>query len=268
MHWIHRGGRALDSIVRPYAYAIAGVPTRMIYNYETGVFHLTFTTTPDQSCELTEIYVPTLQFLDDNFDEDAYIDISDGKFEYEPFDKHGQARVLKYWHEKSRTRHTVEISREESNTAHPLGESHKSPLPQSEGFRRSSQHSTNSTTGISAMGSKSEGYKEPREVDAKIKKQSKKVSKFIDAASRGDNLTDWFLANPDLINTTCGFHLSGYTALHAAARAGKAATVKQLLTNKAKIDVKDFRGRTPLDWAKACSNNDCVALLQSGFAGD
>ena len=80
-HWkddINSGGRALPSVARPYAFAIAGIPTHMRFTVEHGVFHLTFDTGHSWvgSTNMTEIFLPMFQFPNG-----VFVDTSDGKYE-------------------------------------------------------------------------------------------------------------------------------------------------------------------------------------------
>lgn len=60
----HHGGfrsNAMDLFVRPYASAIAGVPTKMLFTRETGKFELAFKPNPNIS-EPTEVMAPALRY--------------------------------------------------------------------------------------------------------------------------------------------------------------------------------------------------------------
>ncbi len=72
---IHSGGRALKTLLRPYACAVCGEPLKMRYDAETGVFEFTFLY--DSSInQPTEFYVPAYQYP-----EGYIVEVLDGTYE-------------------------------------------------------------------------------------------------------------------------------------------------------------------------------------------
>lgn len=72
---INSGGRALESVIRPYAIATAGEPLRSTFDYHSGIYEFTFRHDPNIS-EPTEFYIPHLQYPH------GYVmETSDGEFE-------------------------------------------------------------------------------------------------------------------------------------------------------------------------------------------
>jgi ankyrin repeat protein len=53
------------------------------------------------------------------------------------------------------------------------------------------------------------------------------------------------------------------TPLHYAASYGNVELARMLLKAKANPNAKDFRGKTPVDWAKENNHQDVVKLLES-----
>lgn len=95
---IHSGGRGLDAIVRPYARAIAGEPTRMRFDLPTKTFELEFRGGPDVQTP-TEIFVPDYQYPN------GYtVELSDGTYHMDT-----NAMTLCVYHTADRADHFVRI---------------------------------------------------------------------------------------------------------------------------------------------------------------
>jgi hypothetical protein len=93
---IHSGGRALESVVRPYARATAGEPLRMGFDYRKRTF--TFEFRHDPACTApTEIFVPNLQYPDG-----CRVIVSDGEYELDE-----KNQVLRYRHDAKQEIHLV-----------------------------------------------------------------------------------------------------------------------------------------------------------------
>jgi len=72
---LNSGGRALESVVRPYAAAIPGEPLRMQFHRETGEFDLVFRHDTHITAPAV-VFVPTYQYPDG-----CEVTVSDGTFE-------------------------------------------------------------------------------------------------------------------------------------------------------------------------------------------
>lgn len=96
---INSGGRALIAVVRPYAKSIAGIPSEMGFDVESGIFTFKFRH-DDSVSEATEIFLPMLQYPD-GFD----VKISDGDYEYDP-----ETQMMRYRHSDRQIEHEVLIS--------------------------------------------------------------------------------------------------------------------------------------------------------------
>jgi hypothetical protein len=97
---INSGGRALDSIIRPYPIATAGMPKHLSFDYKKGIFTYSFRHDPGAGAA-TELFVPSY-----HYPEDYQVDISDGCFEK----NYGNQR-LTYRHGTERTDHSIRITR-------------------------------------------------------------------------------------------------------------------------------------------------------------
>lgn len=103
---INSGGRALEAVVRPFAFAVAGQPTAMFFKKKRGFFHLEFSSESPAEEGLsgcTEIYVPLL-----HYPVGFLVEVSDGTWELKEYDKHGKAKLVVYRHSVS-GQHTVNI---------------------------------------------------------------------------------------------------------------------------------------------------------------
>jgi len=97
---IHSGGRALEAVVRPYARATAGAPTRMRFDFRTGAFEFAFRHDP-QAKGPTEIFVPALQYP-----HGYAVQVSDGTYEQKQ-----DEQTLLYRHTPGQESHTIKIRR-------------------------------------------------------------------------------------------------------------------------------------------------------------
>lgn len=95
---INSGGRALESVVRPYALATAGEPLRMTFDINTGIFEFTFRhdTTVDAP---TEFFIPKLQYP-----YGYIVEVSDGTFE-----KDEDNQRLIYRHSEKEIPHFIRV---------------------------------------------------------------------------------------------------------------------------------------------------------------
>jgi len=227
---LHSGGRALDAVTRTYAYAIAGIPLTMRFGREKAVFHLTFTTERNEGPTTTEIFVPAERHYPDGY----FVEVTDGTFTIRPLDEQGKSVVVLYKHDRSMTQHTVEITRGRFTP------------------RVKAEESIN-YNGVACIG---------KNLQSAFGFGHGQLAQFIDDAAKGRDLQDMIEAQPNLVNAKADFHLRGYTALHAAARNEHPYVVQQLLKHKADPTVKDMRGRTALDWAKAKHHRNTVGILQ------
>ena len=89
-HDIDSGGRALSGFVRPYARHVQGVPTRMHFARETGLFELEFYANPTLTAP-TEIFVPKRQFPRGFAVDAPYLDREQGE----------DAQLLQFWARRS-----------------------------------------------------------------------------------------------------------------------------------------------------------------------
>lgn len=96
---IHSGGRALRTVVRPYAMAIAGTPVRMHYDMTSATFEFVYRHDP-AVFEPSEIFVPSYQYP-----QGYTVEVSDGTWET---DSQNQ-RVL-YRHSERDMPHFIRIT--------------------------------------------------------------------------------------------------------------------------------------------------------------
>jgi hypothetical protein len=96
---IHSGGRALEAVVRPYARATAGEPTRMSYDVQRRIFVYEFRHEPNLQAP-TEIFVPNL-----HYPRGYNIWVTDGECELDM-----QRQVLFYTHSDRRSTHRIRIT--------------------------------------------------------------------------------------------------------------------------------------------------------------
>ena len=95
---IHSGGRALQSVVRPYARATAGEPLRMGFDYRSRKFIYEFR--HDPACTVpTEIFIPNYQYP-----QGYRVIVSDGQYE---IDEKGQ--ILRYTHSRYGGIHQIQV---------------------------------------------------------------------------------------------------------------------------------------------------------------
>jgi hypothetical protein len=95
---INSGGRALETLVRPYARAVAGAMLRMGFDYRSRVFECDFRHDPKAAAP-SEIYVPKFQYPDG-----ADVQVTDGTYEFQP-----ENQILLYRHTADREIHTIRI---------------------------------------------------------------------------------------------------------------------------------------------------------------
>lgn len=95
---IHSGGRALQSVVRPYARAVAGEPLRMAFDRERKVFEFAFRHDPAITAP-TELFVPTYQYP-----HGYSVEVLDGTYE-----ALREQQTLLYRHSASRDVHTIRL---------------------------------------------------------------------------------------------------------------------------------------------------------------
>ena len=95
---IHSGGRALDAVVRPYARAVAGEPTRMSYDRRGRAFDFEFRHDPEVQVP-TEVFVPRYAYPCG-----CRVEISDGTFELDQ-----EEQTLTYWHTVERGGHRIAL---------------------------------------------------------------------------------------------------------------------------------------------------------------
>ncbi|KAJ3122641.1 hypothetical protein HK100_011896 [Physocladia obscura] len=103
-HHHHRGGRALDAAIRPYAAKIAGTPVSSRFNLSKLIYTLEFTTKTTVALDdkqegtidspslryITEIFIPNFHFKFENIE--IEVQVSDGEWLYD------QERQTLYWH--------------------------------------------------------------------------------------------------------------------------------------------------------------------------
>ena len=95
---IHSGGRALESVVRPYPLATAGEPLSFFFDVKKKTFKYSFRH-DSTLAEPTIIFVPQHQYPN------GYIvEVSDGEFEINQIDQ-----TLIYHHSSDRSKHIVQI---------------------------------------------------------------------------------------------------------------------------------------------------------------
>ncbi len=114
---VPKGGRALSAVVRPYAFAIAGIPQEMKFDMATQIFTLEFLTphlnsssnaspSPENSGKfVTEIFVPKLQY-----EFGMEVTVSDGSWEVHCYDAHQASVIIVYKHTDALPRHTLVIA--------------------------------------------------------------------------------------------------------------------------------------------------------------
>ena len=93
---INSGGRALDAVIRPYPFALPGIPLRFGYAYKKKMFYLKFVSDPKITAP-AEIFLP-----DYEFGKGYRVNYSDGKVEK---DKTGQ--YLLYFPSATHQKHTL-----------------------------------------------------------------------------------------------------------------------------------------------------------------
>jgi hypothetical protein len=96
---INSGGRALEAIVRPYARATAGEPTRMVFDMNRRIFTFEFRHDPEAQAP-TEIFVPRYQYP-----QGYNVWITDGETQVNVEDQ-----ILTYWHSTGRETHRIQIT--------------------------------------------------------------------------------------------------------------------------------------------------------------
>lgn len=97
---INSGGRALESIVRPYAKNIPGEPVRMSFDFLKGVFEFEFIQDPSLN-SILEIFVPNFQYP-----KGFKVELSDGEYKIDQ-----EKQILYYYHSKELKQHKIKIIR-------------------------------------------------------------------------------------------------------------------------------------------------------------
>jgi hypothetical protein len=95
---IHSGGRALQSVVRPFPTHIAGKPLRLSFDIDTRHFQFYFHHDPQVNAP-TEIFVPQFQYP-----HGCRVEVSDGEWGMD-----GEAQLLVYRHSLEREEHWIKI---------------------------------------------------------------------------------------------------------------------------------------------------------------
>ncbi|MGB1285350.1 MAG: cellulase family glycosylhydrolase, partial [Aggregatilineales bacterium] len=96
---INSGGRALKTVIRPYARASAGRPLRYSYDIETGCFEYVFRHDDDMT-EPTDFYIPSYQYP-----QGYRVKISDGRYEMHP-----ETQTLLYYHTERDIPHFIKVT--------------------------------------------------------------------------------------------------------------------------------------------------------------
>jgi len=95
---INSGGRALESVVRPYARATAGEPLRMSFDIHRGKFEFEFR--HDPACAApTEFFIPSYQYP-----QGFQVTVSDGSYEID-----AETQTLRYYHTDKHDIHLVKV---------------------------------------------------------------------------------------------------------------------------------------------------------------
>ncbi|TPX35882.1 hypothetical protein SmJEL517_g01818 [Synchytrium microbalum] len=76
-HAEHKGGRALDAVIRPYASRIPGTPIMMSFNRHSKGFYLEIKPGVVEGASVTDIFIPSFQFYDG-----IRVEVSSGTWEY------------------------------------------------------------------------------------------------------------------------------------------------------------------------------------------
>ncbi len=97
---INSGGRALEAVVRPYPYKVAGTPLRLRFDFETGSFRFRFRHDPRVTAP-TEIYLPQL-----HYPHGVRVTVSDGSFELDA----ARQRLI-YRHTPEQRVHRIHVTR-------------------------------------------------------------------------------------------------------------------------------------------------------------
>lgn len=95
---INSGGRALQAVIRPYPFTIAGELLKSSFNPFSRIFTMQFRHDPAISAP-SEIFVPSYQYP-----HDYTIRVSDGRYEIQP-----TRQILLYWPGTQREIHTITI---------------------------------------------------------------------------------------------------------------------------------------------------------------
>jgi len=92
------GGRALEAVVRPYAWKVAGRPLEMAFDRRRRIFDFAFQHDPTVTAP-TEIYVPKFQYPD------GYeVEISDGEYQVDR-----RTQTLIYRHSTAQAIHRIQV---------------------------------------------------------------------------------------------------------------------------------------------------------------
>jgi hypothetical protein len=96
---LHSGGRALEAVVRPYPWKVAGELLEMTFDGSRRVLELSFRHDPAVLAP-TEIFIPNFQYP-----VGYAVDVSDGTFEIDQ-----EAQILTYHHSSDRETHRIRVS--------------------------------------------------------------------------------------------------------------------------------------------------------------
>jgi hypothetical protein len=105
----HSGGRALQSIVRPCARAVAGEPLLMSFDSRRHLFEFRFRHDPLVQAP-TEIFVP-----DYHYQNGCTVEVSDGSFAIEM-----PRQTLFYWHSSNLDVHSIRIKPRQEQARPPV----------------------------------------------------------------------------------------------------------------------------------------------------
>ncbi|HVN14094.1 MAG TPA: hypothetical protein VMT73_00015, partial [Anaerolineales bacterium] len=95
---INSGGRALESVVRPYARATVGLPLRMSFDVRRRTFAFEFRHGTALTAA-TELFIPSYQYPN------GYkVTVSDGRYEADP-----ETQTLRYYHSTERETHVIRV---------------------------------------------------------------------------------------------------------------------------------------------------------------
>jgi hypothetical protein len=99
---IYSGGRALESLVRPYATRIMGRPIQMQFKRSTGDFLLVFETSKEDDVLYDDNQPPTIVFVPDlHYKNGCKVTVSSGDFKHKPLLYAEQCRHFEYYHDPS-----------------------------------------------------------------------------------------------------------------------------------------------------------------------